>query len=190
MESEPPTSPSARDERFRVIYDAAYLDLLRFIRRRLHPSLAEDVAADVMLTAWRRLDDLPPDLSDARAWLFGTARKSILNARRGTNRREALAVRLVEESENASGTGDHAELVTRRLDVASAWAQLDASQQETIALSVIDGLATSDAASVLGVSSVAYRLRLSRARRSLRRLVESDDLEAPVRSVSPERNLR
>lgn len=190
MESEPPTSPSARDERFRVIYDAAYLDLLRFVRRRIHPSLAEDVVADVLLTAWRRLDDLPPDPSDARAWLFGIARKSILNARRGTKRRDALAVRLLEESENANGSGDHAELVTRRLDVASAWAQLDASQQEAIALSVIDGLATSDAASVLGVSSVAYRLRLSRARRSLRRLVESEDLDAPVRSVSPERNPR
>lgn len=190
MESKPPTAPAVREDRFRAIYDAAYVDLLRFIRRRLHPSLAEDVAADVMLTAWRRLDDLPPDPSAARAWIFGIARKSILNARRGTERRDALAVRLLQESEKTGGVGDHAELVTRRLDVASAWARLSASQQEAIALSVIDGLSAPDAASLLGISSVAYRLRLSRARRSLRRLVESEDPHPPVQSVSPERKVR
>ncbi|WP_311209608.1 MULTISPECIES: hypothetical protein [unclassified Aeromicrobium] len=45
-----------REERFLAIYDAAYADLLRFVRRRVREG-AEDIVNDVMLTAWRRLDD-------------------------------------------------------------------------------------------------------------------------------------
>lgn len=40
----------------------------RFVRRRVHPTHAEDVVGDVMLFAWRRLDGT---LSATRAWLFG-----------------------------------------------------------------------------------------------------------------------
>jgi hypothetical protein len=66
------TTSSLRErERFREIYDAAYVDLLRFVGRRGHPTQAEDVLGDVMLVAWRRLDDVPAELSAARAWLFG-----------------------------------------------------------------------------------------------------------------------
>src|SRR4051794_39538102 len=73
------SSPQEREERFREIYDAAYVDLLRFVRRRVHPTHAEDIVGDVMLVAWRRLDDVPADLSSARAWLFGVARKTLQN---------------------------------------------------------------------------------------------------------------
>jgi RNA polymerase sigma-70 factor (ECF subfamily) len=41
--------------------------------------------------------------------------------------------------------------------------------QEAIALAVLDGLTAPEAALVLGISPAAFRLRLSRARRSLRR---------------------
>ena len=61
------SSPQEREQRFREIYDAAYVDLLRFVRRRVHPTHAEDVVGDVMLVAWRRLDEVPADLSMARA---------------------------------------------------------------------------------------------------------------------------
>jgi RNA polymerase sigma-70 factor (ECF subfamily) len=66
MEPTTSTSPE-REQRFRELYDAAYVDLLRFVRRRVHPTHAEDVVGEVMLVAWRRLDDVPDDLSAARA---------------------------------------------------------------------------------------------------------------------------
>ena len=78
------SSQREREQRFRDVYDAAYVDLLRFVRRRVHPTHAEDVVGDVMLVAWRRLDDVPADPSAARAWLFGVARKTLQN----TGRRE------------------------------------------------------------------------------------------------------
>lgn len=92
------TSSLEREQRFRHIHDSAYLDLLRFVRRRVHPTHAEDIVGDVMLVAWRRLDDVPTELSDARAWLFGVARKTPQNARRREDRHEAIAVRLTPRS--------------------------------------------------------------------------------------------
>ncbi|WP_344768667.1 RNA polymerase sigma factor [Aeromicrobium panaciterrae] len=170
MESTAP-SPREREQRFRDVYDAVYADLLRFVRRRVHPSHAEDVVGDVMLVAWRRLDDLPVDLSAARAWLFGVARKTVQNSRRGDERHGAVAVRLAEA--RPADAGRHPDLVAHRLDIAAAWPLLSASHQEAIALSALDGLSAPEAAVVLGISSTAFRLRLSRARRTLRRHVDA-----------------
>lgn len=164
--------PQERDQRFREIYDAAYVDLLRFVRRRVHPTHAEDVVGDVMLVAWRRLDEVPADLSAARAWLFGVARKTLQNSRRRDNRHDAVAVRLADTRHGFADGGQHPDLVAHRADIAAAWPLLSALHQEAIALSVLDGLTASEAGVVLGISSTAFRLRLSRARRTLRRLVD------------------
>lgn len=169
---EPSAAPRRREERFREVYDVVYVDLLRFVRRRVHPTHAEDVVGDVMLVAWRRLDDVPADASDARAWLFGVARKTLQNARRREDRHDAIAVRLAELRPLADA-GAHPDLVSRRVDIAAAWPRLSASDQEAIALSSLDELSAPEAAAVLGITAVAFRLRLSRARRSLRRHLES-----------------
>lgn len=174
------SSPQEREQRFRVLYDAAYVDLLRFIARRVHPTHAEDVVGEVMLVAWRRLDDVPAELSAARAWLFGVARKTLQNTRRREDRRDAVAVRLAEVRHGPAAGGDHPDLVAARVDIATAWPLLSATDQETIALSVLDGLTAPEAAAVLGISSTAFRLRLSRARRTLRRHVDSTTAGDPL----------
>ena len=167
------SSPQEREQRFRELYDAAYVDLLRFVRRRVHVTHAEDVVGDVMLVAWRRLDDVPTDLSSARAWLFGVARKILQNTRRRDDRQDAVAVRLAEVRHGPADAGQHPDLVAHRVDIAAAWPRLSASHQEVIALSVLDGLTAPEAAAVLDISPTAFRLRLSRARRTLRRHVDS-----------------
>jgi RNA polymerase sigma-70 factor (ECF subfamily) len=165
-------SPLEREQRFREIYDAVYVDLLRFVRRRVHPTHAEDVVGDVMLVAWRRLDDIPADLSSARAWLFGVARKTLQNTRRRDNRNDAVAVRLAEVRHGPADADQHPDLVAHRVDIATAWPLLSTLHQEAIALAVLDGLTAPEAAAVLGISPVAFRLRLSRARRTLRQFVD------------------
>ena len=184
-------SPQEREQRFREVYDAAYGDLLRFVRRRVHPSHAEDVVGEVMLVAWRRLDDVPADMSDARAWLFGVARKTLLNARRREDRADAVAVRLTEIPHGPAYADHDPDLVACRVDVAAAWPSLSATDQEAIALSVLDGLSSNEAAAVLGISSTAFRLRLSRARRTLRRLLDSAAAPtAPSDPTASERSTR
>lgn len=174
------SSPSEREQRFREIYDAVYVDLLRFVRRRVHPTHAEDVVGDVLLVAWRRLDDVPVDRSAARAWLFGVARKTLQNTRRREDRHDALAVRLAEVRHGPGDAGHHPDLVACRTDIAAAWPLLSATDQEAIALAVLDGLTAPEAATVLGITSTAFRLRLSRARRVLRRQVGSTAAGDPV----------
>ena len=166
------SSPREREQRFRNIYDAAYVDLLRFVRRRVHPTHAEDVVGEVMLVAWRRLDDVPADPSAARAWLFGVARKTLQNTRRREDRHDAVAVRLAEVRHGPADAGQHPDLVAGLVDIAAAWPLLSATDQEAVTLSVLDGLTAPEAAAVLGISSTAFRLRLSRARRTLRRHVD------------------
>jgi RNA polymerase sigma-70 factor, ECF subfamily len=164
------TTPTARESRFAELFHASYDDLLRFVRRRVHPSHAEDVVADVLLVAWRRLEDVPVDPAAARPWLFGVARATLLNAHRGERRRDALAVRIADVRPGSAA--DEADDVAARLDLQRAWSRLGASEQEVLALTVWDGLTSPEAASVLGCSATAYRLRLSRARRALRHRLE------------------
>ncbi|GAB3875047.1 RNA polymerase sigma factor [Kibdelosporangium lantanae] len=159
-----------REARFTALYEATYADLLRFAQRRVHATHAEDVVADAFLVAWRRLDDLPSRREDARAWLFGIARGVILNTHRGAERQQALAVKLAEVP-----TGAHvdADLVARQIDISRAWHQLSDVHQEALALAALDELNAPQAARVLGISAVAFRLRLSRARRALRLHLDS-----------------
>ncbi|NHA68924.1 RNA polymerase sigma factor [Phycicoccus flavus] len=156
--------------RFREVWAAAHDDVLRFAARRVHPSHAEDVVADTFLVVWRRLEDLPADPGEARAWIFGIARRTLMGAQRGDRRRDALAVRLADPALAAGppGTGDP-DVLARRLDLAAAWPRLAATDQEALALAYWDGLTSTEAATVLGISPVAFRLRLTRARRHLHR---------------------
>lgn len=172
--STPTESPADSEHRFRAAYAQTYPDLLRFVSRRIHPSHAEDVVADVFLVAWRRVGDLPDDVDGRRAWLFGIARHTLLGHYRSDRRRSALAVRVAGHEAPASGLDP--ELLALRLDLARVWPSLTAEHQEAIALTAWDGLDGPTAARVLGITAVAYRLRLSRARRTLRRLL---DLPAP-----------
>jgi len=177
--------PSERD-RFRSVYAATYPDLLRFVTRRVHPSHAEDVVADVFLVAWRRVADLPAELDNQRAWLFGIARRTLLNQYRSDRRHEALAVRIAEHQPSSAGVDP--ELIAARLDLARVWPSLSTADQEAIALTAWDGLDGPAAAAVLGITPVAYRLRLSRARRSLRRLLDLPHTSAAHGAALPEGN--
>lgn len=157
-----------RELRFRALYAAAYADVLRFAQRRVHPTHAEDVAAEVFLVAWRRLDDAPTRPGDQRAWLFGIARHCLLNSFRSQGRRDTLAVR-VAAAQPATGEADDTEHLALRMDLAAAWRRLSATDQEALSLTVFEDLTSAEAGRVLGITAVSYRLRLLRARRALRR---------------------
>jgi RNA polymerase sigma-70 factor (ECF subfamily) len=167
-----------REARFRALYADAYADVLRFADRRVHRSHAEDVAADAFLVAWRRLDDAPKTPDDLRAWLFGIARHCLLNSLRGQGRRDALAVRIAETVPSTRlADGLDGDPVAQRIDLAAAWRRLSETDQEALSLTVFEDLSSAQAARVLGISPVSYRLRLLRARRALRR--ELDRAEFP-----------
>lgn len=156
-----------RERTFRSLYEAVYPDLLRFVQRRGHADHAEDVVADVFLVVWRRLDEVPRSHDDARAWIFGITRNVLLNNHRGERRRRALGVRLADATTFPTTDAD-TDRVVSAVDLANAWRRLSEMHQEALALSAFEELSAPQAAAVLGISPVAFRLRLSRARRALR----------------------
>lgn len=165
----------AAEEGFRRCYESVYDDVLRFVQRRIEPSHAEDVVAEAFTVAWRRVDELPRQLSSQRAWVFTIARNLLLNAQRGARRQRALAVRLAAEPRRQAA--GHADDVVDLVDLGRAFRTLSEIDQEALALAEWDGLSGPEAARVLGISATAFRLRLSRARRSLRASYADDRIQ-------------
>ncbi|GIE82358.1 hypothetical protein Aph02nite_83080 [Actinoplanes philippinensis] len=164
-------------ERFRALHRETYADLLRFVERRIPPDEAEDVVSTVFLTAWRRLDDVPPD---ARPWLFAVARKAMANQTRGWLRRQALDVRLTAAGSHVpDGSAGAAE----RVDLERAWRTLRPADREALALIAFDGLTSEQAATVLGCRRSTFAMRLTRARQ---RLQDALDPTVPARTVIKE----
>ncbi|MEJ5946476.1 sigma factor-like helix-turn-helix DNA-binding protein [Pseudokineococcus basanitobsidens] len=70
--------------------------------------------------------------------------------------------------------------VVDRVDLARAWRRLSEAQQEVLGLAVFEELDAPRAARVLDISPVAFRLRLSRARRALRLHLQHQPPAAPT----------
>lgn len=171
------TTTADRERRFRDVYARTRDDVVRFTQRRAHPAHVEDIVSETYLVAWRRFDDLPRREAEARAWIFGIARNCLLNDQRGRNRRTALAVRITDLARAEASANDDADF---RLDLAAAWHRLSSAEQEAIALAAFDGLSSAEAASVLAITPLTYRVRLMRARRRLRRELDAADGTQPT----------
>jgi RNA polymerase sigma-70 factor (ECF subfamily) len=155
------------EARFRHLFAVAYDDLCRFVRRRIADG--DDVVAETFLIAWRRMDDIPADDGDARAWLFGVARKQMANRRRKDARMISWAgMDRVPTDPTRQPTADLTSAVEVRIDLGRAFARLSGGDQECLALMAWDGLTLTQAAGVLGISVNAFTVRLHRARKRLR----------------------
>lgn len=162
--------PPTAEDRYSDLFRSTYPLVLAFVRRR-GVSDAEAVVAETFTIAWRRFDVVPRDPDVAKAWLFQTARHCMMNAARTERRRDALGVRAAEAVVLPSVESD----AVARLDLSRAWNSLPPDAQEALALTYFDGLTSEQAGQVLGISAVAYRARLSRARRALDRLLPTSD---------------
>jgi DNA-directed RNA polymerase specialized sigma24 family protein len=87
-------SDDERARRLEALFAAHGSDIVAYCSWRTRSaSDAQDATADVFLTAWRRLDEVP-DGDAARVWLYATARRVVANQRRSLRRRLALDERL------------------------------------------------------------------------------------------------
>jgi len=164
--------PADRRRRFEAIYATNCGPILGYaLRRTANGDDAADVVAETFLTAWRRLDDVPPG-DEARLWLYGVARNVLANHRRGERRRSELGDRLRLDLAavgrdrgypDPAGAADGADLAA----VAAAFRGLPEADRELLALVGWEGLDHGQIAAVLGCSRNAVRIRLHRARSRL-----------------------
>jgi RNA polymerase sigma factor (sigma-70 family) len=158
-------------ERFEALYRANARPLLGYaLRRAARPEDAADVVAETMLVAWRRLGDVP-DGDEARLWLYGVARHVVANSRRSVRRHDRLGRRLRQELGRLVDP-DHASGVAVALEVRQALAALPDDDRELLQLTSWEGLGPQEIATMSGLSPVAVRSRLHRARARLRQELE------------------
>ncbi|MGH3128268.1 MAG: RNA polymerase sigma factor [Gaiellaceae bacterium] len=157
------------EQRFDALFAEHGPDVVAYCGwRAASSSDAQDAVADVFLTAWRRLEDVPVDPVSARVWLYATARRVIANQRRSNRRRSALHDRLAHEaavSRDRLTTGEES-LVHDALEL------LGPRDREVLLLSEWEGLSAAEIAAVVGCLTVTARGRLHRARRRFRAAFE------------------
>jgi RNA polymerase sigma-70 factor, ECF subfamily len=153
---------------FAACYQRFYGDVVRYARRRVGPEMAGDVAAEVFVVAWRRVDDLM-SADNQLAWLYGVARLTVANTMRSDRRRSALQKRAAGEArlEEALDPSDRAETL-------AALRRLAPKDQEVLQLVAWEGLKGEDLAVALGISEVAARSRLHRARQRFGRALGAE----------------
>lgn len=148
--------------RFEAIADEVYEPLQRYLRRRVAHDDAGELLDDVLLTVWRRLEDIP--VGAALPWCYGVARRAVANRRRTHRRQMNLVARLAAQppptNVDESGAAEHPLL-------AAALQRLPEADREVLRLWAWEQLEPREIAVVLGSTPNAVSLRLSRAKKRL-----------------------
>ena len=162
-------------ECFPEIFDSYAPSVLRFARRRLDDGdAAWDVVNDTFTTAWRHWDRRPA-AGELLPWLYAIAGNAVRDQRRSAGRQSRLIARL-SAAGTAGHTADPADGIVLGQSVAGAFARLPAADREVLRLVAWEGMTDARAIGlVLGLSPVAVRTRVHRARRRLRSLLNEPD---------------
>jgi RNA polymerase sigma-70 factor (ECF subfamily) len=146
---------------FAALYAAHRRDVVRYYVRRLgDAAIAEELAQEVFVIAWRRRSQVPePGLP----WLYGVARRVLANDRR--QRRAMPDAVALDHPDQLAAT---VETVDGALDLRAALATLSEADQEILRLVGWEQLTVAEAAVVLDCARTAARVRLHRARLRLR----------------------
>ena len=157
------------DALFRELYRGCYRPIRDYCRRRLPHDVVDDAVAEVFLTAWRRLGDVP-DGDAALLWLYGVAYRVIGHERRSTARRRRLDARMQSAvCGPASAADERAVEGDECRTVLGAVAGLNETDAEVLLLVAWERLSVGDIAAVLQIAPNAVAQRLHRARRNLGR---------------------
>jgi RNA polymerase sigma-70 factor (ECF subfamily) len=149
-----------RRSRFEHVAAQVYEPVQRYLRRRTDAATADDVLGDVLLVAWRRLDDVPTEAP--LAWMYGVARRCLANSVRSAERQDRLVRRLADAPvQEYDGDG--------RLE--DALAAVSDAEREILQLWAWEQLPPREIAQALGITANAASIRLHRAIKRLRQVM-------------------
>ncbi|WP_223410468.1 RNA polymerase sigma factor [Occultella gossypii] len=179
------TDPDA----FERFYRAHVRAVEGFVARRVgDPHSAADLTAEIFLAAIESAAGYDPTRGTPVGWLYGIARNVVAQWARSSARERRAISRI---SGRALLDGDGLRRVEERLDaelgarqVYVGMARLSDDERAVLELVALDGLTVADAARVLGVQPVTARVRLHRARRTLRAFVTSESPGSALKEVT------
>lgn len=167
------TSISHASAIFQEVYRLAWRPVVRCIECATgNPALAEDVAQETFIKVWNARASYQPG-AKVLPWMRTIARRTLIDVlRRARLERRSLRhiQRATEETCSRLDEATDARRTSRALQVHMA--QLPSKQNELLRLLVTEGGSLVQLAERLGDSPLAVRLRLHRARATLRRSLE------------------
>jgi RNA polymerase sigma-70 factor (ECF subfamily) len=157
-------------ELFGELYARYFADIYRYMAARIGPDVADDLAAETFLAAFRRKHTFDPRLGAVRPWLYGIATNLIAGHRRAESRRYAALARIGIDA----AVQDDEEQIAQRLtawqarrSLARALARLPDRDRDVLLLTAVGELSYAEVAFALSVPEGTVASRLNRARRRL-----------------------
>jgi RNA polymerase sigma-70 factor (ECF subfamily) len=187
----PMTAGWDRDEAYHFVEELfarhqheIYAYLVRMLR---DPELAADLTQDAFVKAYKAYDTLEK-AENARAWLYQIAHRVALDDLR--RKRIVRFIPLVGETRNTAPSAEHLVMEARLSgELQRALERIPARQRSALLLAELHDLTGLELAAALGVSHVAARALLTRARESLRQalaLEQAATAEAEAHRGAPE----
>jgi RNA polymerase sigma-70 factor (ECF subfamily) len=185
---EPPARPVAdltgRTAEFEKLYRAHFgIVTSYFARRTDEPQLTADLTADTFVAAIVSFAMFDPTKGSSRAWLFGIARHVFAqhceSATRGRNAVARLGGYRVLDIDEATEILERIDAERPGRVLLSGLAALTVADREVVDLVDVAGLTPREAATALGVSPGAVRVRLFRVRHKLRKFTEDNEKGKP-----------
>jgi len=170
-----PTGAIGALEDFDAVFREHFAPVYRFIARRVGQALAEDLAAEVFATAYRRRAAYQPERGSLRSWLYGIATNVVRGHWRDEQQLLELDARLARDSPGLLPAAQFADAADERViaaalapRIAGALAALNREHREVLMLHAWADLSHEEIAAALGIAQGTARSRLSRARAALR----------------------
>ncbi len=173
---------AASEQRYRRLFDRYSREVYAYCRRRTDAAAAADAAAETLMVAWRRLDDIPEGEA-ALGWLYGVARRVLANEFRRTRRSRRLLARLRSGDPPPNPTPEVV-VVRRERDriMVAALGRLRPQDQEVLRLAWWEELPHGEIATLVGCSPQAVSQRIHRAARRVAKEYERLDHHHGVRT--------
>lgn len=166
------TEPAAGSS-FADVYQDHLAEVWRYVRSRIwgyHDS--QDVTAEVFTRAWRSWPSYNPRKGPVAPWLFRIAQRTVADFQRRHQGREAIPASGSDALERPPASiveGLDAALLDEEVVIRLGWALAELSERERdcVALRFAGGLKMAEIAEVLGTSTAAAKMAVSRAIRDL-----------------------
>jgi RNA polymerase sigma factor (sigma-70 family) len=181
VERRPRTEDSlpAEFEEWYVEYQSAVFRYVRF--RVATREVAEDVTSIVFMKALRAFSRYDPGRASPKTWLLRIARNAVTDHLRSLKRRGSLHVSLDRIPDLVADIPSHEERVIKQERIQrllNGARSLRKADQEVLSLRYGAGLDNSEIADHLGISNNAVAVRLHRALKRLKAVVESEEAES------------